>query len=114
MNLLPSAEQLEIVSATAQFLEQRMPVQHIRADRHAKSVVRADVWRDGAQMGLLTLGLPEDLGGLGRAFDDEVLLHIELGKHLAPGPFLAGTLAARLAAVCGDAERADEIGSGAH
>ncbi|SPX79000.1 acyl-CoA dehydrogenase [Mycobacterium xenopi] len=89
-----------------------MPVQHIRADRHAKSVVRADVWRDGAQMGLLTLGLPEDLGGLGRAFDDEVLLHIELGKHLAPGPFLAGTLAARLAAVCGDAERADEIGSG--
>jgi alkylation response protein AidB-like acyl-CoA dehydrogenase len=112
MNLLPTAEQLEIVSAAAQFLEQRMPVEHIRTDRHAKMAVRADAWREAAEMGLLTLGLPEDLGGLGRAFDDEVLLHIELGKHLAPGPFLAGALAARLAAVCGDTGRADEIGSG--
>jgi alkylation response protein AidB-like acyl-CoA dehydrogenase len=112
MNLLPSAEQLEIVSAAAEFLAERMPVEHIRADRDVESAVRADAWREGAEMGLLTLGLPENLGGSGSAFDDEVLLHIELGRHLAPGPFLAGTLAARLAAVCSDAGRAHEIGSG--
>lgn len=112
MNLLPSAEQLEIVSAAAEFLDERMPVENIRADRDAKSVVRADVWRQGAEMGLLTLGLPEEFGGSGNAFDDEVLLHMELGKGLAPVPFLAATLAARVAAASGDARRAYEIGSG--
>lgn len=112
MNLLPSAEQLEIVSAAAEFLAARMPVENIRADRDAKSVVRADVWRQGAEMGLLTLGLPEEFGGSGNAFDDEVLLHMELGKGLAPVPFLAATLAARVAAASGDARRAYEIGSG--
>ncbi|WP_375485157.1 acyl-CoA dehydrogenase family protein [uncultured Mycobacterium sp.] len=112
MNLLPSAEQLEIADAAAEFLTARMPVENIRADRDAQSAVRTNAWREGAEMGLLSLGLPEDLGGAGRAFDDEVLLHIELGKRLAPGPFLAATLAARVAAMCGDRERAHEIGSG--
>lgn len=112
MNLLPSPEQLEIISAAAEFLTERMPVDHIRADRDAPSAVRTDVWREGAAMGLLTLGLPEELGGSGSAFDDEVLLHIELGKRLAPGPFLAGTLAARVAAQCGDRDAAQQIGSG--
>jgi len=37
---------------------------------------------------------------------------IELGKRLAPGPFLACTLAARVAAACRDLELAERIGSG--
>jgi alkylation response protein AidB-like acyl-CoA dehydrogenase len=112
MNLLPSAEQLEIVSAASEFIAERMPVEQIRTDRDQMSAIRADVWREGAELGLLTLGLSEEFGGSGSAFDDEVLLHIELGKRLAPGPFLAATLAARVAAACGDAALAREIGSG--
>jgi alkylation response protein AidB-like acyl-CoA dehydrogenase len=112
VNLLPAAEQLEIVAAASDFLSERMPIARIRADRSAEYAVPQDVWREGTELGLLTLGLPEEFGGSGRPIDDEVLLHIELGRRLAPGPFLAGTLAARVAAGCGDLALARQIGSG--
>jgi alkylation response protein AidB-like acyl-CoA dehydrogenase len=70
------------------------------------------LWQECAELGLLTLGLDEESGGSGRSLDDEALLFIELGKRLAPGPFLACTLAARVAAGCGDVELAERIGAG--
>jgi alkylation response protein AidB-like acyl-CoA dehydrogenase len=113
MNLLPGPEQLEIVAAAGEFLADRMPVELIRANRHAEAPVPEALWRECAELGLLTLGLDEESGGSGRSFDDEALLFIELGKRLAPGPFLACTLAARVAARCGDVALAERIGSGA-
>src|ERR1700712_2253179 len=112
VDLLPGPEQLEIVTAAGEFLAERMPVERIRANRHEHTPVPEDLWRECAELGLLTLGLDEEFGGSGRSFDDEALLFVELGKRLAPGPFLAGTLAARVAAACGDVELAQRIGSG--
>jgi alkylation response protein AidB-like acyl-CoA dehydrogenase len=112
VNLLPGTEQLEIISAAGDFLAERLPVERIRAERGTEISVSQQLWREGAEMGLLTLGLDEESGGSGRPFDDEVLLFIELGKRLAPGPFLACTLAARVAAGCGDVALAEQIGSG--
>jgi alkylation response protein AidB-like acyl-CoA dehydrogenase len=112
MNLLPGAEQLEIVSAAGDFLADRMPVELIRANRAAESPVPEALWRECAEMGLLTLGLDEEFGGSGRSLDDEALLFTELGKRLTPGPFLACTLAARVAARRGDGALAGRIGSG--
>lgn len=112
MDLLPGAEQLEIVEAAGDFLAERMPVERIRTQRHAEMTVAEHLWREGAEMGLLTLGLDEEFGGSGRPFDDEVLLFVEFGKRLAPGPFLPCTLAARVAARCGDTALAERIGSG--
>jgi alkylation response protein AidB-like acyl-CoA dehydrogenase len=113
MNLLPGPEQLEIVSAAGEFLAERMPVDQVRANRHAEAPIPEALWRECGELGLLTLGLEEEFGGSGRAIDDEVLLFIELGRRLAPGPFLACTLAARVAARCGDVALAERIGSGA-
>src|ERR1700760_1994268 len=89
-----------------------MPVERIRASRHAETQVPEALWRECAELGLLTLGLPEESGGSGRPLDDEALLFVELGKRLAPGPFLACTLGARVAARCGDGSLAQRIGSG--
>src|SRR6202012_6263172 len=86
----------------------RVPVERIRASRHAETQVPEALWRECAELGLLTLGLPEESGGSGRPLDDEALLFVELGKRLAPGPFLACTLGARVAARCGAAR----LGSG--
>jgi alkylation response protein AidB-like acyl-CoA dehydrogenase len=113
MNLLPGPDQLEIVAAAGEFLAERMAVDHIRANRHAEAPLPATLWRECGELGLLTLGLDEEFGGSGRPIDDEALLFIELGKRLAPGPFLACTLAARVAARCGDVALAERIGSGA-
>lgn len=112
MNLLPGPDQLEIVEAAGEFLAERMPIEGIRANRHAEVPVPEKLWRECAEMGLLTLGLDEESGGSGRPIDDEVLLFVELGKRLAPGPFLACTLAARVAARCGDGALGERIGSG--
>jgi alkylation response protein AidB-like acyl-CoA dehydrogenase len=112
VDLLPGAEQLEIVAAAGEFLADRMPVERIRANRHADAPVPEALWRECAELGLLTLGLDEESGGSGRPFDDEALLFVELGKRLTPGPFLACTLAARVAARCGDDALAQRIGSG--
>jgi len=43
VNLLPSDEQLEIISAAAEFLSQRMPVESIRADRRDDAAVPSGV-----------------------------------------------------------------------
>jgi alkylation response protein AidB-like acyl-CoA dehydrogenase len=112
VDLLPGPEQLELVSAAGEFLSERMPIQRIRTDREAQASVPQRIWQEGAELGLLTLGLPEEFGGSGRPLDDEVLLHIELGRRLASGPFLAATLAARVAARCGDHALAGQIGLG--
>lgn len=113
MDLLPGPEQLEIVAAAGEFLAERMPIERIRASRDAEAPMPAALWRECAELGLLTLGLDEEFGGSGRPIDDEALLFIELGRRLAPGPFLACTLAARVAARCGDTALAERIGSGA-
>src|SRR6195952_3713055 len=112
VDLLPGPEQLEIVTAAGEFLAERLPVERIRANRHAEAPVPEALWRECAELGLLTLGLDEEFGGSARSLDDEGLLFIELGKRLAPGPFLACTLAARVAAGCGDVELAELIGAG--
>jgi alkylation response protein AidB-like acyl-CoA dehydrogenase len=112
VDLLPGAEQLEIITAAGEFLADRMPVERIRANRHAEAPIPEVLWRECAELGLLTLGLDEEAGGSGRPFDDETLLFVELGKRLAPGPFLACTLGARVAARCGDDALAQRIGSG--
>jgi hypothetical protein len=112
MNLLPGTEQLEIIEAAREFLNERMPIARIRTDRLEIASVPEALWRECAEMGLLTLGLDEESGGSGRSLDDEALLFIELGKRLAPGPVLACTLAARVAGRCGDAALAERIGSG--
>ncbi|MDV7352733.1 acyl-CoA dehydrogenase family protein [Rhodococcus oxybenzonivorans] len=112
MDLLPSEEQLEIVSAASDFMSSRMPIEDIRRRIDEPISVDLGIWREGAELGLTTLGLPEEHGGSGRGIDDEVLLFANLGQHLATGPFLATTLAARIAAHCGDTDLVTRIADG--
>ena len=112
MNLLPSGDQLELVAAAGDFITSRPPVEEIRVHRDDASPVDPEIWRGGAELGLLTLGLDEDFGGFGQGIDDEVMVVMELAKHLAVGPFLASTLGARVAAATGHLELVDQIAAG--
>lgn len=112
MNLLPSDDQLDLVAAAGDFIGSRPPIDEIRKHRDDEILVAPDVWREGAELGLLTLGLNEEFGGSGQCIDDEVMLFMELAKHLAVGPFLASTLGARIAAATGHDELVSRIGTG--
>ncbi|MHB8463926.1 MAG: acyl-CoA dehydrogenase family protein [Acidimicrobiales bacterium] len=112
MDLLPSPEQQEIVAAAAAFLGRELPVSRIREMRtHASSVDRA-AWARCADLGWFGLGLPEALGGVGYGLIEEALLFRELGRHVAPGPFLPTVIGARVAAVAGETDMAKDILSG--
>lgn len=106
MDLLPSADQLELVGAAAEFFAEQVPIGSIRARRADPSAISPKTWAAGAELGLLGLSAPEDVGGSGRGLDDEALLFRELGRALVPGPFLASVLAARLAWLSGQPELA--------
>lgn len=48
----------------------------------------SEIWRESAGLGWLGIGLAEDQGGLGFGAQGTSLLHVELGRVLAPGAFI--------------------------
>jgi alkylation response protein AidB-like acyl-CoA dehydrogenase len=112
VDLLPSQEQLELAGLAAQFFADQVPVSRIRERRAEPSAITRETWSAAAELGLLGVSAPEDIGGLGLGLDDEVLLFRELGRQLVPGPFIASVLGARLAALAGDVGLARKIVAG--
>ena len=97
MDLSPTPEQDEIVSSVGAFLTAELPMTRLR-ELHAEGAPVDDiVWRQCAAQGWFGLGLGEAAGGVGYGLAEEALLFREIGRHLAPGPFLATVLAARVA-----------------
>ncbi len=101
MDLTPTVDQEEIISSTRAFLADRLPVARTRELIEEPSNVDIDAWRGSAEQGWFGLGLAEALGGVGVGLADESLLFREIGRSLASGPFLATTLAVRVAAAAG-------------
>ena len=106
MDLLPSPDQLELTAAAREFFAEQVPTSGIRVRRDEPAALDRGTWLAGADLGLLGLSLPEDVGGSGLGLDDEVLVFREIGRGLVPGPFLPTALAARLAVLTGDRDLA--------
>jgi alkylation response protein AidB-like acyl-CoA dehydrogenase len=112
VDLLPSSDQLELVAAASEFCAGQLPISAIRERRDEPSAIARKLWSAGAELGLLGVSAPEDAGGSGLPFEDEVLLFRELGRRLVPGPFTASVLGARLAALTGHNDLATSIVAG--
>jgi alkylation response protein AidB-like acyl-CoA dehydrogenase len=112
MNLMPSAEQEEIASSSRAFLADQLPMRRIRQLIEADDPVDEKVWRASAELGWFGLGLPEAVGGIGFALADEAVLFREIGRSLAPGPYLSTVLAARVAGLGGAEPLGAELVSG--
>jgi alkylation response protein AidB-like acyl-CoA dehydrogenase len=114
MNLAPSEEQASIAAAAADFLAKELSIARIRdlgADQGA-AAIDDGTWHRCAELGWLGLGLSEEAGGVGLGLPEEVMLFRELGRFLAPGPFLSSVLGARVAFRAGQADLAESINSG--
>src|SRR5512143_303319 len=94
MDLMPTAEQDAIRDSVRNFLEAELPMSRVRALLSAPAAAYAELWRGAAALGFFALGLPEALGGAGYALTEEMVLFEELGRALAPGPWLGTVLAA--------------------
>ena len=96
-----SADQYGLRDEARRFLERQCPVSHVREFLDDKAGWSRDLWKQMADLGWMALPFPEQYGGLGQSFLDLVLLLGELGRSLAPVPFLSSVAMAGQVPVLG-------------
>src|SRR5882757_7481671 len=89
-----SAHQVDLQNAFAQFFKVHCPVETVRAAE--ASGFDKNLWERLCAMGATTMALPESCGGDGATLVDLTLLAEELGRSLAPVPWIDHVCAARL------------------
>jgi alkylation response protein AidB-like acyl-CoA dehydrogenase len=94
MDLMPSAEQDAIRDAIRTMLRDRMPPERVRETMASEAPVDRGLWRQAGELGWFGLALPEAAGGAGYGLPEAMLLFTELGRALAPGPWLGCVVAA--------------------
>lgn len=60
-----------------------------------KNTLDRDLWAQAGALGWLGFGIPEAYGGLGLGFSGLAILHAEIGRQAAPGPYIATLSAAQ-------------------
>jgi alkylation response protein AidB-like acyl-CoA dehydrogenase len=106
MDLTLGAEQESIRDAIRAVLADRMPLARVRSLIAAGGVDRG-LWKAAGELGWFGLGVAEQGGGAGYGLSEEMLLFVELGRSLAPGPWLGSVLAAH--ALAGRAAHRDVL-----
>lgn len=112
MDLLQTPDQEAIVASVSGFLAKRMPLAAVRERRGDSAAFDREDWKRCAELGWFGLGVAEDFGGVGYTPAEEALLFREIGRILAPGPFLPTVLGAHIAAAAGHAGLCQDIIAG--
>jgi len=105
---LASDEQIDLVESFTRPLEEIFPVARLHKNQETDTAN----WVQAAEFGWFGISLPEELGGVGLSMVEEALLFAKFGAHLATPGFMAATLAAKTAALSGNAGLAASILAG--
>jgi alkylation response protein AidB-like acyl-CoA dehydrogenase len=108
-----SEDQRFFRETTQKFLDDKSPVPTVRSFRHHDDGFERDYWRQGAELGWVSLLVPEEHGGgsiSGSGVVDVTLVADAFGSHTAPGPLLPSNIvAAALARSGSDAQRTETL-----
>jgi alkylation response protein AidB-like acyl-CoA dehydrogenase len=109
-----SAQQVDLQNTFKQFFKVHCSIETVRAAE--ASGFDKNLWERLCAMGATTMALPESCGGDGATLVDLTLLAEEIGRSLAPVPWIdhvcAARLLLRLGALSSDANDTAEIVSG--
>ncbi|MGE8611698.1 MAG: acyl-CoA dehydrogenase family protein [Achromobacter veterisilvae] len=105
MNVLPDADQLSIQRAVAEFLQEECPPALVRSCEKEQAGYSRTLWQKFAELGWLTLCLPQEYGGQGLPLAYLGLVLEEAGRRIAPLPLLSTLLPSVLIAKYGDDEQ---------
>lgn len=94
MDLMPTADQEAIRATVRSFVDAELPRERVRAIMGGDGAALRQAWRRAAELGFFGLGLTEAHGGTGYGLTEEMVLFEELGRALAPGPWLGTVIAA--------------------
>ncbi len=110
MSIAITEDHRTLGETVADFLSARNARGAARALLEAPAEALPDFWDEAAGLGWLGLHLPEDLGGSGFGFEELVVVIEQLGRAIAPGPFLPSLIAsATLLAAADDATKAARL-----
>jgi alkylation response protein AidB-like acyl-CoA dehydrogenase len=93
-----SEEQAQVRSVSRSMLSTHCPTDLVRATISAGRDLDDKLWQRGAELGWTLLAVPEDQGGAGMGLVDLCLVAEEVGRAVAPGPWLETALTAMVAA----------------
>jgi alkylation response protein AidB-like acyl-CoA dehydrogenase len=88
-----SDDQRALQGAASALLGDRCPTTRVRQVADENSHLDGALWAAMAEQGWLAVELPEGAGGLGLGLVETVVLCEQLGRHVAPVPFLGTILA---------------------
>jgi 3-oxochol-4-en-24-oyl-CoA dehydrogenase len=101
MNFALTDDQEMMRDMFARFLDEHSSTARVRAAQESKngpSGFDHDLWKGLAELGALSIRVPEDTGGLGLGLFDAALLMEEAGRTLVSGPLAETLVTARLLA----------------
>jgi len=100
-----SDEQAQLKQQTRRFLDGECPLERVRTIIEADGSHDRRLWEQMAALGWHALVVPEELGGLGLAWEDLIVVAEEMGRSLCPAPFVSNATAARLIVALGSDEQ---------
>ena len=99
----PDQETLDALrESVAGVLDERCGSTALHAFVDGKNELNRELWGQAGSLGWLGFGIPERFGGVGLGCLGLAILHTELGRHAAPGPFIATLSAAQALVESGD------------
>ncbi|MFI5045656.1 MAG: acyl-CoA dehydrogenase [Acidimicrobiia bacterium] len=104
MGIALSEDHRTLAEVVADFSVKHELLSAARALLEAPEGAAPEVWGDLADMGWLGLHLPEESGGSGFGIEELVVVVGELGRVVAPGPFVPTVIASAVIASEGDAD----------
>src|SRR5438874_5079220 len=112
MDIALSDDQEFFRDTTRKFLASECPIVKVRELRSSTAGFEPDYWRQGAELGWVSLVVPEDLGGgsvSGDGVADLTLVADAFGSAAAPGPLVPCNIVASTLARSGGPEQQSEI-----
>lgn len=112
MELVLTDDQEFFRDTTRKFLGSECPLPKVRELRGNDAGFEPDFWRQGAELGWMSMLVPEELGGgsvSGNGASDLALVAHAFGVHVAPGPLIPCNVVAAALARSGTEQQQSEI-----
>jgi alkylation response protein AidB-like acyl-CoA dehydrogenase len=109
MPIAITEEHQELAATVRGVLTAHKALQAARALLEADEERRPTYWGEMAELGWLGIHLPEEYGGSGAGLLELVVILDELGRQVAPGPFLPTVLASAVIEQCGTPEQKQRL-----
>ena len=104
MDFTPTEEQIMLRDGARRFLAEQCPSERVREIMESEAGYDRRLWDAMAEQGWQAMHVPEVYGGAGFSFAETAILLHEMGRVLAPVPFLSSAVLAAEALLAGGSE----------